>query len=138
MNVPLKYHHFITQQGNFFRTLRSFGVNVEQSTTPSKPALPTRPPSEKATSARIDDAEEESAGVEWQVVPYYQEADEGDSVWTLKARDDTGLQKAKKAIVDSIKQAEESSSVGFLTLPDRSTFPRIVGEWTTDFSLSAN
>ncbi|KAL5507527.1 hypothetical protein ACEPAH_6983 [Sanghuangporus vaninii] len=127
VNVPLKYHHFITQQGGLFRTLRSFGVNVEQSGTPTKSALPARPPSEKAASARIDDVEEDTAGVEWQVVPNYQDAEEGESVWTLKARDEAGLQKAKSYIADAIKQAEESSLVGFLTLPDRTAFPRIVG-----------
>lgn len=127
VNVPLKYHHFISQQGHLFRTLRSFGVNVDQSTTPTKSFLPTRPPSDQATSARIDDADEEPAGIEWQIVPNYEDAEEGDSIWTLKARDDSGLEKAKKYIADAIKQAEESSLVGFLTLPDRSAFPRIVG-----------
>ncbi|KAI5121582.1 hypothetical protein M0805_000761 [Coniferiporia weirii] len=128
VSVPLKYHHFISQQGNFFRTLRSFGVNVEQSATPSKFALPARPQSEDAASARIDDADETaSRGIEWQVVPYYQDAEEGDSVWTLKARDDAGMEKAKKLIAEAIQQAEGSSLVGFLTLPDRAAFPRIVG-----------
>ena len=138
VNVPLKYHHFVTQQGNFFRTLRSFGVNVEQSATPAKSALPTRPPSENAASARIDAEEGESVGIEWQVVSNYQDTEEGDSVWTLKARDEAGLQKAKKAIADAIAQAEESTSVGFLTLSDRSAFPRIVGKQTTGLHIFAS
>lgn len=133
VNVPLKYHHFITQQGSLFRTLRSYGVNVEQSATPTKSALPPRPPSEKAASARIDDAEEDAAGIEWQVVENYKDVEEGDSVWTLKARDEAGLQKAKDYIADAIKQAEESSLVGFLTLPDRTAFPRIIGNY--EFAL---
>ncbi|THG99164.1 hypothetical protein EW145_g7314 [Phellinidium pouzarii] len=129
VTVPLKYHHFISQQGNFFRTLRNFGVNVEQSAKPARPVLPTRPEGGDVASARIDDAEEGTAtrGVEWQVVPYYQSAEEGESVWTLKARDDAGLEKAKKVIAEAVHQAESSSLVGFLTLPDRTAFPRIVG-----------
>ena len=84
VTVPLKYHHFISQQGNFFRNLRSFGVNVEQSATPSKSAVPARPVSEAAASARIDSDEAEVKGVEWQVIANYQDAEDGDSVWTLK------------------------------------------------------
>lgn len=127
MTVPLKYHHFIGQQGNFFRNLRSFGVNVEQSGTPAKWTVPTRPPSDAAASARIDTDEAEVKGVEWQVVSNYHDTEDGDSVWTLKARDEAGLAKAKDVIAEAIKQAEASSFVGFLTLPDRTAFPRIVG-----------
>ena len=104
-------------------------MNVDQSGHPTKSFLPSRPPSDTAAAARIDDAEEEAVGIEWQVVPNYQDAEEGDSVWTLKARDQAGLEKAKKIVSDAIKQAEESSLVGFLTLPNRLAFPRIVGKW---------
>ena len=54
-------------------------------------------------------------------------AEEGDIEWTLKARDEDSLTRAKKAIADAIADAEKCTSVGFLTLPDRSAFPRIVG-----------
>lgn len=129
VSVPLKYHHVISQQGSFFRTLRSFGVQVDQSAHPQKSAVPPRPvPSAEATSARIDDAEDEiTIEIQWQIAPNYQDAEEGDSEWTLKARDQAGLDRAQKAIQDAIAGAESMSHVGFLTLPDRSTFPRIVG-----------
>ena len=44
-----------------------------------------------------------------------------------KARDQAGLDRAKKAVEDAIKVAEQASHVGFLTVSDRSAFPRIVG-----------
>ncbi|KAG6837485.1 hypothetical protein H0H93_008410 [Arthromyces matolae] len=128
INVPLKYHHVISQQGNFFRTLRSFGVQVDQSRQPSKSALPTKPSSSLAMAARIDEDEVSSASkIEWDVVPNYTEAEEGDSIWTLKARDQAGLERAQKLVKEAIQNAECMSHVGFLTLPDRSVFPRIVG-----------
>lgn len=105
-------------------------MNVDQSVTPSKTALPAKPISEAAASARIDDEDDSNpapASVEWQVVANYQDTEEGDSVWTLSARDDAGLEKAKKAIENAIEQAEKCDKVGFLTMPDRSAFPRIVG-----------
>lgn len=125
VSVPNKYLHFISQQGGFFRTLRSFGVHVDQSKAPSKFTVPSPPP--VSASARIDDDPDESKAHTWQVVPNYQDAEEGSVDWTLKARDEEGLERAKKAIADAIADAEKCSSVGFLTLPDRSAFPRIVG-----------
>lgn len=125
--VPFKYHHAVTQQGNLFRTLRSFGVQVEQSSQPSKSALPARPPSDNAASARIDDTDAAEPEPEWQVVPNYQDAEEGESEWTLRARDQAGLDKAKKMIEAAVAKAEGMTTVGFLTMPSKVSFPRIVG-----------
>ena len=129
LTVPLKYHHFITQQNSLFRTLRSYGVQVDQSTSPTKSAVPTKPASELSGTSRIDDVDEDTSvrGVEWQVVPKYEAAEEGDSVWTLRARDEAGMEKAKMLINSLLEQAQEATWVGFLTLPDRTAFPRIVG-----------
>ncbi|EIW83125.1 hypothetical protein CONPUDRAFT_81194 [Coniophora puteana RWD-64-598 SS2] len=128
VSVPLKYHHAISQQGGFFRTLRSYGVQVDQSAMPQKSAVPTAPPQSGSSEARIDDDDSEvPANITWQVGPNYQDAEEGDSQWTLKARDDGALERAQVAIQEAIQQAENMTHVGFLTLPDRSAFPRIVG-----------
>ncbi|KAI0663525.1 hypothetical protein C8Q70DRAFT_363295 [Cubamyces menziesii] len=131
VTVPLKYHYAVSQQGNLFRQLRSFGVHVEQSVQPSKPAVPPQPASQAdaATAARIDDPDADAGAteVQWQIVPNYQDAEEGESVWTLKARDQAGLDRALKLIQEGIEHAEKMTHVGFLTLPDRSMFPRIVG-----------
>ena len=37
------------------------------------------------------------------------------------------MDKAKDAITEAIEKAKAATHVGFLTLPDRSSFPRIVG-----------
>lgn len=130
VTIPLKYHYAVSQQGNLFRQLRSSGVHVEQSVLPSKPAVPPQPTSQgSGATARIDDpdAEEVTTNAEWQVVSNYQDAEEGESVWTLKARDQAGLDRALKLINEGLAHAQEMTHVGFLTLPDRSMFPRIVG-----------
>ena len=128
MSVPLKYHHVISQQGNFFRTLRSFGVQVEQSELPQQSAIPSRPASSLGTTARIDEANDPAfAEIQWEVVPNYQKAEDGISTWTLKARDQAGLERAQKLIKEAMEHAACMTHVGFLTLPDRSMFPRIVG-----------
>jgi hypothetical protein len=120
----LKYHHSISQQGSFFKTLRSFGVHVDQSAQPSQSAIPVR----HEPSARIDDTTSaEASGVEWELVLNYQNSEEDDSIWTLKGRDQASLDKAENLIKEAIENAARMSHVGFLTLADRSMFPRIVG-----------
>jgi len=128
VDVPLKYHHVISQQGVFYRNLRSIGVQVEQSTQPTKSAVPTGPSSKAVPSARIDEDEDQvDLEVQWVVEANYQDAEEGESVWTLKARDQSALEKAQTLVAEAIQHAEQMSHVGYLTLPDRTSFPRIVG-----------
>lgn len=128
ISVPLKYHHVISQQGSFFRTLRNFGVSVEQASKPQKAAVPTAPPQNGSATARIDDAEDAAPiEIHWQVIENYQDAEEGDSEWTLKGSDAAGLERAQGLIQEAIVQAAAMTRVGFLSLPDRSAFPRIVG-----------
>ncbi|KAF5320673.1 hypothetical protein D9619_001993 [Psilocybe cf. subviscida] len=131
VQVPLKYYSAISQQGTFFRTLRNFNVTVDNPEQPKNGGLPTRP----APSARIDD---EASEFEWEIIPNYQDAEEGDSTWTLKARDQAGLDKAEGLIKQAIEHAAHLSHVGFLTLPDRSTFPRIVGSKGANVSRLRN
>lgn len=123
LTVPLKYHHNISQQGTFFRNLRNIGVTVDHSAFPQKAATSPQPPSGDAATARIDEPEEDS-GIQWYTVPNYQDAEEGDSTWTVKGKDQAGVDRAVKQIEEAIKQAERATSVGFLILPDRSSFPR--------------
>ncbi|KAJ7217831.1 hypothetical protein GGX14DRAFT_598163 [Mycena pura] len=123
--VPLKYHHVISQQGSFFRTLRTYGVQVDQSDQPKKSAVPPQP--QANGTARIDETEAEESAIKWEITTNYQDAEEGESTWTLKAKDQAGLERAEKQIKDAIQHAEHMSHVGFLTLPDRTMFPRIVG-----------
>ncbi|KAG5221278.1 Vigilin [Salix suchowensis] len=116
VEVPLKYHHAISQQGQFF-----LGPSSEIGNSHSPEATST-------STARIDEVEEDvETGVQWEVIPNYQDAEEGNSTWTLKAHDQAGLEQALKSIADAIAQAERMTHVGFLTLPNRSSFPKIVG-----------
>jgi hypothetical protein len=123
--VPAKYHHAVTQQGNIFRTLRSFGAHVEHSNVPAKAAVPTPPPG--AASARIDETGDGEEVIQWHVMESYPEGEEGDVEWTVKARDQGGLDLARETIEEAIEHAKTMTHVGFLTMPDRRLFPRIVG-----------
>ena len=94
---------------------------------PAKAAIPTPPPD--AASARIDETGEDEGGIQWHVVVNCPEGEDegGDVEWTLKARDQGGLDRARMTIEEAIEHAKTMTHVGFLTMPDRSLFPRIVG-----------
>ena len=127
ITVPLKYHDAVTSQGAIFRTLRYLGVEAELSVQPTRPSLPSRPSNSTAQAPRVDDVEDTVTEAHWEIVENYTEAEEGDSTWNLKARDQSGMDKAKDAIRDAIEKAKTATHVGFLTLPDRSSHARIVG-----------
>jgi hypothetical protein len=127
ISVPLKYHEAVTRQGLIFRTLRSYGVEAETSAQPTKSATPSRPSNSATPTARVDDVEESVTEAQWEVVENYADAEEGESTWTLKGRDQGGIDKAKSAITQAIEKAQAATHVGFLTLSDRASFPRIVG-----------
>ncbi|KAG8886137.1 hypothetical protein FRB97_007175 [Tulasnella sp. 331] len=135
ISVPLKYHNVIHQQGNFFRNIRSLGVFLDQSKIPEVPYTPTRPApvlAIAAAEARIDQEDDEpkaasTDGIEWQIIPNYEDAPEGDAEWALRARDEESLDSAERMLRDAIEHAKSASHVGFLTVADRSAFPRIVG-----------
>lgn len=63
----------------------------------------------------------------WEVVENYADPEEGESTWNLKARDQASIDRAKSTITEAIEKAIAATHVGYLTLPDRSSFPRIVG-----------
>ena len=127
ISVPLKYHDAVTRHGSIFRTLRTYGVEAEPSTQPSRSVTPSRPSNSATPAARVDDVEESVAEAQWEVIDNYTDAEEGDSTWTLKGRDQGGIDTAKTTITQAIEKAEAATHVGFLTLPDSSSFPRIVG-----------
>lgn len=127
ISVPLKYHDAVTRQGLIFRTLRTYGVEAEPSTQPARSATPSRPSNSATPAARVDDVEESVAEAQWEVVDNYADTEEGESTWALKGRDQGGIDRAKTTITQAIEKAQAATHVGFLTLPDSSSFPRIVG-----------
>jgi len=89
--------------------------------------VPVKPPSAGPT-ARIDDTVDAAVTEpQWEVILNYQDAEGGDATWTLKTHDSTALERAKASIEEVLEHAQAMPHVGFLTLPDRSLFPRIVG-----------
>ncbi|KAG8811519.1 hypothetical protein FRC17_002419, partial [Serendipita sp. 399] len=61
------------------------------------------------------------------LVKYGADAGDGATELTLKANDAASLESAQKLVDDAIKETEKVTHVGLMTFPDRSAFPRIIG-----------
>lgn len=125
VTVPAKYHHAILQGGHFNRSLRPINVFVDFGRVPAE-VHPTRPAADGA-AARIDQEDALPQDVEWVTGPNYVGAEEGDVEWTFRGKTDESLASAETLLKEAIDRAAAASHVGFLTLTDRSAFPRIVG-----------
>ncbi|KAI0379031.1 hypothetical protein F5Y04DRAFT_272295 [Hypomontagnella monticulosa] len=129
IQVPRKYHHAISDNGQFFRRLRNdHKVTVDHAgqTVPPKP----KPSSTRANTGSLplitDDAESATDAHSWTVVDAAA-SDDGDIPWVLKGNPDN-VEKAKKAIAAALEQAQKTNTTGYLILPDPSTYRHVIGQ----------
>ncbi|KAI8631058.1 putative RNA binding effector protein Scp160 [Xylariaceae sp. FL1651] len=128
LQIPRMYHNAISENGQFFRRLRTdHKVTVDH-------AGQEPPPKSKATNTRAntgalplitDDAESAADAHSWTIVDTAS-SEEGDIPWVLKGNQDN-IERAKKAIAQALEQAQKNSSTGYLVLPDPSTYRLVIG-----------
>ena len=108
------------------RDLRALGVYA---TVSGKP-VPAKTNSAGAVT-RIDDEPanevQEPHGVEWRVIEYGSDIGPGNADVLLKARDAESLAIAEDLVKEAVSKANESTKTAYMTFPDRSVFPRIIG-----------
>lgn len=131
MQVPKKYHHAISENGQFFRRLRNdHRVTVDHAgqEPPAKPQMANSGTNNSALPLITDDAESNVNGHSWTVVDNaFATGEEGDIPWVLKGNPEN-IQKAKKAVESALEQARANSTVGYLVLPDPSTYRYVIGQ----------
>lgn len=124
--VSSKHFHILSQNGNLIRDLRSLGVYA---TVLGKPVAAKT--NGAAAATRIDDepAEEvqEPHGMEWRVIEYGSDTEPGNVDVLLKARDAESLAIAEDLVKEAVSKANKSTKTAYMTFPDRSVFPRIIG-----------
>ena len=124
--VSFKHFHILSQNSNLMRDLRALGVYATVSGKPVPAQTNTA-----AAATRIDDepADEvqEPHGVEWRVVEYGSDVEPGNADVLLKARDAESLAIAEDLVKEAVSNANKSTKTAYMTFPDRSVFPRIIG-----------
>ncbi|KAB5583305.1 hypothetical protein GE09DRAFT_946916 [Coniochaeta sp. 2T2.1] len=129
VQVPRKLHHAVSNNGQFFRRLRSdHHVTVDHAghSIPEKPAAPAPSARTGALPLITDDEESTSDVHSWTIVEAVS-TEEGDIPWVLRGSPDN-VEKAKKAIENALKQAAGQNATGYLVLPDPRTYRHVIGQ----------
>jgi rRNA processing protein Krr1/Pno1 len=128
MQVPRSVHHSVSDNGQFFRQLRSnhkVTVDVDRNDVPPKPAAPTGMPSSSAPLI-TDEADDSAEAHEFKTVDLAESGLDGDIPWVLRGQTDN-VAKARAAILAAIEQALQNTTIGYLSLPDPDTYKYVIG-----------
>jgi predicted PilT family ATPase len=136
VQVPQHLHHVISDNGSFFRRLRSdYQVTVDHAgqQPPAKPtAVETREGATNGTSLPLI-TDEPDAAVDthsWKIVENAPAAGEDTSAtipWVLSGSTEN-VAKAKAALDKALVSATQQGATGYLILPDPKTYRFVVGQ----------
>jgi len=127
VQVPRAMHHAISNNGQFFRRLRTdCHVTVDH----AGQAIPPKPEAARANGdgsslPLITDEDSAADTHKWTVVQN-RSTEEGDIAWVLRGSAEN-VAKGKKAIFDALEQAQKSDTTGFLSLSDPKTYRFVIG-----------
>lgn len=135
LHVPRKYHQSISDNGQFFRRLRTdHKVTVDHGghQPPQRPRAGSHSrPQVNGSGAMplITDDQDSINNHHWELVDGGESAEEGDIPWTLRGSPES-VAKARSMLEKAIEQAkaEQSQTIGYLVLPDPKTYRFIIGQ----------
>ncbi len=130
IQVPRSLHHAVSNGGQFFRKMRAdHHVSIDHAGQP----VPARsPPASNSTPANggvlpliTDDPAAAADAHSWHVVENAP-GEDGEIPWVLRGPPE-GVEKVKKALETALEQSNKGTVVGYLVLPDPSTYRHVVG-----------
>ncbi|KAK1782218.1 hypothetical protein QBC45DRAFT_7764 [Copromyces sp. CBS 386.78] len=130
LQVPRALHHSVSNNGQIFRRLKSdHHVTVDHAghSIPAKPAAPTSIRANGGSLPLITDDEESTADAHSWTVVDQTSTEEGDIPWVIRGSPEN-IEKAKKIIENAIEQAKKEDAIGYLILPDPSTYRYVIGQ----------
>lgn len=128
VQVPKSVHHAISDNGQFFRKLRSdHKVTVDHAghKVPAKPAAPSNTRANGGALPLITD-EQDADAFSWNVVSTTSDL-EGEIPWVLRGPVDN-VAKARSILAAAIEQARNTTTTGYLVLPDPKTYRYVIGQ----------
>lgn len=130
VQIPIRVHHRISDNGQFFRRLRTdHDVTVDHGgqQPPPRPA-PAQARSRMNGGALplITDAPD-SSDHSWELLDHNDDSSEdGEIPWVLRGQAED-VAKARAMLEKALEQAQQQSSTGYLILPDPRTYRFVVG-----------
>ncbi|QDS72387.1 hypothetical protein FKW77_008560 [Venturia effusa] len=136
VNVPRKFHHDVSDNGQFFRRLRNdHRVTVDHAGQQPPPRPTATNPRARANGGTAmplitDDPAASADAHSWELVDnssVYDGADGDETIpWILRGSPE-GVAKAKAQLEKALAQASEPSWSGYLILPDPRAYRHIIG-----------
>ncbi|KAL1306230.1 hypothetical protein AAFC00_004321 [Neodothiora populina] len=132
VNVPIKYHHVIADNGQFFRRLRSDHKVTVDHAGQKPPPKPEQLSARKASSSMpliTDDATGGASdeNVSWTLHDLFADALSGEIPWVLSGADADSVEKARARLEKALAEAEKTNATGYLILPDPKSYRLVVG-----------
>jgi len=131
IQVPLKYHNIISDNGQLFRRLRNdHRVTVDHAgkQPPNKNVGGAPAPRRGGALPLItDDASAATDKFSWELHNLHSDAPDGEIPWALSGPSAEDVQKARARVEAALAEASKHDSVGYLFLPDPSAYRVIVG-----------
>ncbi len=136
VQVPRRLHHAISDNGQFFRRLRTdHHVTVDHAGhhPPPRPSAPEpRARTNGGALPLITDDQDQPETISWEIQDHNSDstdsagADAGNIPWILRG-DPTNTAKARALLQQALEQAQQHSATGYLILPDPRTYRFVVG-----------
>lgn len=133
LQVPRKYHQAISDNGQFFRRLRTdHKVTVDHAGhhPPQRSAAAPRPQMNGGGTMPLITDDPDSLNHHFEFFDGAENAEEGEIPWVLRGSSES-VEKGRAMLEKAIEQAaknQESQSIGYLILPDPKTYRFIIGQ----------
>ena len=130
VQVPRRYHHTVSDNGQFFRRLRNeHKVMVDHAgqQPPQKPTGSVPRARTNGDSLPLITDEQDSDAFSWEIRDDGDEPkEEGEIPWVLRGSPDS-VAKTKVMLEAALERAQQQSSTGYLILPDPRTYRHVIG-----------
>lgn len=129
VQIPMKHHHAIADNGQFFRKLR----NDHKVSVSHNGAAPPRKRHHKRGRRTgnlpliTDDAGTEADKFSWETTDLLADAPEGEIPWLLSGGSEADLDKAASKLEAALRDAEDQNTSGYLFVPDPRSYGLIIG-----------
>ncbi|KAK4693999.1 hypothetical protein P7C71_g3502, partial [Lecanoromycetidae sp. Uapishka_2] len=132
LHVPRKYHQRISDNGQFFRRLRTdHKVTIDHAGhhPPQRSGSAPRPQTNGGAAMPLITDDPDSLNHHFEFFDDADNAEEGEIPWVLHGSADS-VAKGREILEKAIKEAKnrESQSIGYLVLPDPKTYRFIIGQ----------
>lgn len=131
ISIPRRFHHSISDNGQFFRRLRNdHKVTVDHSgqRPPPKPAAPAPSRANGSAMPLITDDPATTAGSHsWESHDLHSSAEDGEIPWVLSGPSPEAVAAARAKLDRALEDARKQDTIGFLILPDPRAYRHVIG-----------